>query len=219
MKKDIIPTVFALDKKIFLKKINLLSNFSKIIHIDFCDGKFVKTKTVSLKQCVEIKNFSNNIHFQIHLMAQEPLKYLEEILNFKIQKVFFHYEISKDKNNLLKIKKEFEKNNLKVGLVINPETKIDEIIPILSNFNYLMIMSVIPGAEGQEFDIKVLKKVKQLKTIYPNLYIQVDGGIKLEETKLLLENNCDGFCVGSFISSAQNPKKNYNNLLTIVKKT
>lgn len=219
MTKDIIPTIFALDKKIFDKKLTLLTKFSKTLHMDFCDGKFVKTNTIPLKECLEIKQYSNKIQFQIHLMAVDPLKYISEILELGIQKVFFHFEISKDKNKLLEIKNEFEKHNLNVGLVINPDTKIDEIISILSNFKFLMIMSVVPGAEGQSFDSNAVKKVKQLKSVYPNLYIQVDGGLKLEETELLNEAGCDGFCVGSFISSAPNPEQNYYNLLSIVKNT
>lgn len=217
--KDIIPTIFALDNQTFKKKLDILNKFSKTLHIDLCDGKFVKTKTVSLKDCKDIKKYTKNINFQIHLMVQDPLSYIQDIKQLGIQKVFFHFEIKSNSQDLLEIKKKFEKNNLQVGLVINPSTKVDDIIPIISNFKYLMIMSVVPGAEGQEFDYLSLKKVKQLKKIYPKLYIQVDGGIKEEETKFLLENGCDGFCVGSHISSSENPQKNYNNLLSIVNNT
>ena len=89
-KKEVIPTLFALDKENFNKKLTKIS-FSKKIHLDFMDGKFTQSSSILLNDMNEILNFKK-IDFEIHLMAYEPEQYIGKIKKLGIKKVLIQFE-------------------------------------------------------------------------------------------------------------------------------
>ncbi len=227
MKSKIIPTNFALNSEIFIKKLKIL-NFSKEIHIDFMDGIFTKNKSISIKEISNIisKNDFKNKYYEIHLMAFNPISYLDELIKTNITKVLFHIEAFYKENNLnyedliYSINK-FKKNNFKTFIVINPNSNIDSLNPILNYIDGIMFMSVEPGAEGQRFIKETLIKIKNIKNILKekeiNLPIQIDGGININNFQEIIESGIDIISIGSYISSNENPKKVYLELNSIIK--
>ncbi len=212
MIQKVIPTIFAPSVEIYKKKLDLLS-FSKSLHLDVCDGCFVNTKTFSLKYCSQ-KDFKNNL-VQVHLMVKSPLDYLEDCIRLNIDMVLIHREIFFDFDEFLKVKFEFENSGIKVALVLNPETKIEDSLPYIAQVSDVMIMSVIPGAERQSFIEEVLDKVRQLKLVKPGIVIQIDGGVNLETGKRSLKAGVNTLSVGSFISSSKTPKKHFTQLMKL----
>lgn len=209
MKQIISPTIFATTIDIYKKKLDLL-HFSKVIHLDICDGHFVKTKTISLSDCTT-SDFRNH-EVEVHLMVERPLNYLEDCVRLTISRVFIHKEIFFDINTFIEVKNSFEKQGINVALVLNPETQVEDALPFIGQVSQIMIMSVIPGAEGQSFMEHVLDKVRQIRVLKEDILIQIDGGINLETGALSLERGVDILSVGSFISSSQSPKKNFDSL-------
>ena len=214
MKPIVVPTIFALDKETFERKLKNVS-FSSRIHLDFMDGKFVEGVSIPLSQMSSIKNL--NHYFGLHLMAFEPHKYLKSILNLGIQKVLIHKKAYEKEEDLLKAKNKFKENNLEIFLVINPDVEIEEIVHLLNEFDGIMLMSVWPGKEGQEFIENTFNKIKEIRKIHPTIPIQVDGGINTSNIKELVDLEANILSVGSFISSADNPKENYKKLISIIK--
>lgn len=209
MIQKISPTIFATSIDIYKKKLELL-NFSKVIHLDICDGHFVKTKTINLKNCSDSDFLDHEV--EVHLMVEKPLNYLEDCVRLSISRVFIHKEIFFDIDTFIEVKNSFEKQGINVALVLNPETQVEDALPFIGQVNHIMLMSVIPGAEGQIFMEHVLDKVRQIRVLKEDILIQIDGGINLETGALSLERGVDILSVGSFISSSKNPKKNFDSL-------
>jgi ribulose-phosphate 3-epimerase len=172
------------------------------IHIDFMDGLFVNNECKNLDVFRIIKN-SSNTPIIAHLMVINPFEYVKKIINY-IDIFLFHFEIDDNLNDLIE---EIKKSKKQVGIAINPETEIDEIIPYLNEIDLILVMSVNPGWSGQEFLKNSIDKINELAQ-YKNKYdflIDIDGGINLINAKLL--KNTDILTSSSTILKAEDPNK------------
>lgn len=166
-----------------------------LIHIDVMDGKFVLNKTLSYQQ---METFLNDFPFDVHLMVQEPEEYIENYSNINPEYITFHYETG----DVLKHIQSIKSRNIKVGMSIKPDTKVEEIQEYLPYLDLVLIMSVEPGLGGQSFLENTFSKVDALYEIRKsknlNFQIEVDGGINPENISKL--KKCDILVVGSFIT-------------------
>ena len=120
----ISPSILASNNRIAsIEKLNNTS--AEHIHIDVMDGKFVPNTQFTIEEIKDIIKICNK-KIAVHLMVDNPINYIKELLNYNITYITFHKEIDKDINNLIDILKD---NNMKVGLSIKPNTKVSEIIP------------------------------------------------------------------------------------------
>ncbi len=170
------------------------------IHVDVMDGKFVNNTNINLDA---FKVLSENYKTPIiaHLMVINTIDYINKIIDY-IDYFLFHFENDEDK---LAIIKEVKAKNKKVGIAINPNTKILEIVPYLDKIDIVLVMSVFPGWSGQKFIDKTIEKINTLAE-YNNKFnfkIDVDGGINLENAKKL--KNTDILSSASTILKAKDP--------------
>ena len=174
------------------------------IHLDIMDGIFVNNESDMFDF---INNNVINKPLDIHLMVEDTLSYIEKYSKLKPNNITIHYEI---KSNLLESINLIKEKNIKVGLAINPDTNIDEIIKYLDKIDLLLIMSVIPGLGGQSY-IDVSNKLKQARLLQKqyNFVIEVDGGIKDNNISTI---DTDISVVGSFITSSDNFQQQINKL-------
>jgi len=215
MKSRIIPTLFALNKKEFDDKLEKLS-FLNELHIDLMDGKFVDNKSVDIKSIDKINEYKN-IDFQIHLMVNNPNNYFDKIKKYpNIKTVFLHIESFSHSSELEDSIIQFKDSHFKVGLVLNPDTRIQEIIMYLNEIDSIMLMSVYPGAEGQKFIVDVLDKVRELRKYGFIGNIQIDGGINNKTIVMSKFAGVNVFCVGSYVSGGDDTKEKYEKLLKLV---
>jgi ribulose-phosphate 3-epimerase len=212
MIQRIVPTIFAENIETLKKKFSLLY-FSPLIHLDICDSKFVKTQTIYLRDCLTFKNKNQKI--EVHLMVNNPLLYLNDCVKLGVIRVFIQREIFSSIEDFDEIKKQYNHKNIEVALVLNPETQVEDALMFLSRVRHTMIMSVVPGAEGQIFISNVLEKVRNIRIVLPEMTLQIDGGINFETGDLSLKSGVDVLSVGSFISSSKTPKKNYDKLMKL----
>lgn len=212
----IIPTIFATDKKTFIDKLEKLQ-FSEILHIDFMDGEFTDIKSVNFEVIKAIKKYSEK-YYEIHLMAYEPLKYLTKIKELGIKKVLIQEEVFKASEDIEKGIREFKEHEFEVFIVLNPTTTIDRIKPYCELIDGIMLMSVWPGREGQEFIETTYDKIKEIKDFVGEGFpIQIDGGVKDSNSKAIVGSGAQILCVGSYISGSNNPKNNYEILKKLTK--
>jgi len=172
------------------------------IHVDVMDGKFVNNTTNNLDVFKTLKE-TYETPIIAHLMVINPIEYVAKIVSL-IDIFLFHFEIDNDKTSIIE---EVKSKQKKVGIAINPETKISKIIPFLEKIDLVLIMSVNPGWSGQKFlpvTIKKLNKLAEYKRKYDFL-IDVDGGINPTNAKLL--KNTDILSSSSSILHAKNPNK------------
>lgn len=172
------------------------------IHIDVMDGKFLDTLNLNLEIFKVVKeNF--NIPILAHLMVVDPLNYINAIIDY-VYAFLFHFEIDTDITSVIK---EVKIHNKKVGLVINPVTKISDVLEYLSLLDIILVLGVNPGWSGQKFIPDTIIKVENLakyKTKY-NFLIDVDGGINPITAKMLVK--ADILTSASAILNADEPNK------------
>ena len=210
----LIPTNFSIRKKEFDEKLEKLK-FSRKIHIDFMDGVFTEKKSTKFSNMEKLKDYKYDS--EIHLMAHNPLKYLQSIIEFNFKKVLIHIEVFNTNMLLQKTIKSFKENNIKVFLVVDSNTSINVLFNFLKDINIkknisgVMFMGVKCGKEGQKFLQKTFLKVEKFKSFYPKIKVQVDGGVNDLNIKKI-KKVFDIISIGSFVSSSINPKKSFLNL-------
>lgn len=169
------------------------------MHIDIMDGEFVSNKTWNIDEISDILD-NTKVKKDIHLMVKDVKKYVDDFKVLKPCYITFHYEAI---NNVLDMIKYIKSLNIKVGLSIKPNTKVEEIIPYLSYLDLVLVMSVEPGLGGQKFIENSVYKIDELYKLRNNYnyhyVIEVDGGINNVTSKLC--KGADILVVGSFITS------------------
>ena len=175
-----------------------------MIHVDVMDGHFVPNLTIGPPVIKALKKQSSMI-FDVHLMISPVHKYIEAYSDAGADIITIHPEATDDLNSsILKIKE----LNKKVGVSLNPETKIDTIIEHLKKIDLVLIMSVNPGFGGQKFMPEVLGKVKKLSDIKEkqelNFDIEIDGGINFDNSKTAIEAGANILVSGTTIFKSNN---------------
>ena len=183
-----------------------------MIHVDVMDGHFVPNLTIGPPVIKALKK-KCSLKFDVHLMISSVHKYIEAYADAGADIITIHPEATNNlKASILKIKE----LNKKVGVSLNPESKIDLILDLLDHIDLVLIMSVNPGFGGQKFMPKVLNKIKDLKKIQIekniDFDIEIDGGINFDNCKIAIEAGANILVSGTtiFESNDGDIKKNIN---------
>ena len=219
MKKiQISPSILSADFSQLGKEIKKLENAgADMIHVDVMDGHFVPNLTIGPPVIKALKK-NSLLPFDVHLMISPVHKYIESYANAGADIITIHPEATNDLLGSINKIREFKK---KVGVSLNPETKIEIIKEHLDQIDLILIMSVNPGFGGQKFMPEVLNKVKKLDEIRKNsklnFVIEIDGGINFENSKLAIESGVDILVSGTTIFKNNNGdiKKNIDLLRSI----
>ena len=214
MKKiQISPSILSADFSQLGTEIKKLEKGgADMIHVDVMDGHFVPNLTIGppvikalRKQC--------SLKFDVHLMISPVHKYIESYAEAGADIITIHPEATENlEASILKIKQ----LNKKVGVSLNPESKIDLILDFLDKIDLVLIMSVNPGFGGQKFMPEVLEKIKKLRKIQDernlNFDIEIDGGINFENYKKAIDAGANILVSGTtiFKSNDGDIKKNIN---------
>ena len=158
-----------------------------MIHVDVMDGHFVPNLTIGPPVIKALKK-NCSIKFDVHLMISPVHKYIEIYSDAGADIITIHPEATEDLSASIKKIKDLKK---KVGVSLNPETKVSVIKDYLNEIDLVLIMSVNPGFGGQKFMPEVLDKIKELKNIQKknkiDFDIEIDGGINFENSKMQLK--------------------------------
>ena len=168
-------------------------------HLDIMDGHFVDNITMGPDMVSAIRK-GTDLRLDGHLMIERPDKYYKSFIDAGCDVLLIHYETPIEVGNFLK---KLDNENIKYGIVINPDTDIKKIYRFIPNCEIVLVMSVYPGFSGQKFIEKSLEKVRALrKYIDDNNYstkIEIDGGINYETGKLAAEAGADILVSASYI--------------------
>ena len=214
MKKiQISPSILSADFSQLGNEIKRLEEGgADMIHVDVMDGHFVPNLTIGPPVIKALRNQSS-LKFDVHLMISPVHKYIDAYANAGADIITIHPEATENLEDSIKKIKELKK---KVGVSLNPETKIDLIINFLDKIDLVLIMSVNPGFGGQKFMPEVLTKIKHLKKIQKdknlNFDIEIDGGINFDNCKIAIEAGANILVSGTTVFKSNNGdiKKNIN---------
>ena len=212
MKKiKISPSILSADFSQLGNEIKRLEEGgADMIHVDVMDGHFVPNLTMG-PPIIKVLRQYTKLPFDVHLMISPVHKYIKDYADAGADIITIHPEATEDlKESIYHIKN----LNKKVGVSLNPKTKIDLITDLLNEIDLVLIMSVNPGFGGQKFMPEVLEKIKKLKNIkdQKNLKfdIEIDGGINFDNNKLAIEAGANILVSGTtvFKNNDGNIKKN-----------
>ncbi len=213
MTKIIIsPSILSADFANLERDIQLVeNNGADWIHVDVMDGHFVPNITIGIPVVKSIKKVTK-LPLDVHLMIENPEKYIKDFANAGADILTFHYEAVK-KENIKNLISEIKELGVKAGLSIKPKTQPEEILEFLQDLDLVLVMTVEPGFGGQKFMEDCAEKIKLIKQHAPeNLYIQVDGGINAQTGKICTEFGANSLVAGSYIYKAENIKEAISSL-------
>jgi ribulose-phosphate 3-epimerase len=206
MKKiQISPSILSADFSQLGNEIKRLEEGgADLIHVDVMDGHFVPNLTIGPPVIKALKK-NCSIKFDVHLMISPVHKYIEAYADAGADIITIHPEATDDLSSSIKKIKDLRK---KVGVSLNPETKVSIIKDHLEQIDLVLIMSVNPGFGGQKFMPEVLDKIKELKNIQReqniDFDIEIDGGINFENSKIAIEAGANILVSGTTIFKSNN---------------
>ena len=206
---QIVPALITSDEnstndfkelKLKFKKLKpFLADFDNWVQIDITDGKFVSTETVISLE--DLRYFTEKANVEFHLMINRPEETIGEWARIGPKRIIVHIEAVEDMNELLNVCRE---KDVELGLALNPETPNVMIEPWINAVDLILFLGVHPGKGGQEFIPEVSGKIKSLRQNFPNVKIEVDGGIRAENIAELKNAGVNVFVVGSGILKSPN---------------
>lgn len=206
------PSILSADFANLERDIKLVErNGADWIHVDVMDGHFVPNITIGIPVVKSIKKVTT-LPLDVHLMIENPEKYIEDFTNAGADILTFHYEAVKNENIKPLITK-IKNFGLKAGLSIKPKTRPEEILEFLPDLDLVLVMTVEPGFGGQKFMADCAEKIKVIKQhATKNLFIQVDGGINAETGEICTKYGANSLVAGSYIYKAENIKESISSL-------
>lgn len=194
------PSILAADFCRLGEQLDAVSGAgAQYVHIDVMDGMFVPSISFGMPvlECVRKRT---GLFLDVHMMVGKPERYVEEFIRLGADGVTIHVEACDCIEQTLR---KIRQLGAKTGLAINPDTPIEEVLPYIYLVDMVLIMTVQPGFGGQKYITKCLDKIKNLRKIvnakYPNVKIEIDGGVRLENLKENLDAGADVIVTGSAV--------------------
>lgn len=193
----ISPSILSADFANLERDIKKVEKFgADWLHIDVMDGHFVPNITIGVPVVKSIKKITA-IPLDVHLMIENPERYIDSFAQAGADIITFHYEAANDIEKCIDLIKSF---NIKAGISIKPKTKPEVIFPYLNKLDLVLVMTVEPGFGGQKFMPDCAEKIPLIKEKAPeNLIIQVDGGINAETVRICTSLGADSLVAGNYI--------------------
>ncbi len=219
---EIIPAILPNDIQDIKKHLTEVMGISKWIQIDLCDGKFVESTTwpyngedalVFEKIMAEEEGlpYWDRFNFEGDLMVKDAHEKFDTFIKLGFGRIVFHLEAEGDIKDFSDFLEGIDMNTrdfIQIGVSIDERTDINEIKNFINYVDFIQVMGIGKiGVQGQEFDPKTITRVSEIKKLFPETKISIDGGVDTENAKLLKEAGADRLVVGSHIwNSGDIPK-------------
>ncbi len=215
MKHLVAPSILSADFLNLGKEIMMLNESeADMIHVDVMDGVFVPNISIGFPVIKSIKKISKK-PIDVHLMIQNPDNYIERFVEAGADYLSVHIESSIHLNRTIN---KIKSLNVKAGVALNPHTPVSLLEDIIEYVDLICLMSVNPGFGGQQFINNSLNKIVKLKSLIKktgsNAMIEIDGGVTLENSKILVEKGVDILVAGNTVFGATDA----SNVISLLKK-
>lgn len=192
----ILPSLLMCDFGDLRGEVERLSQAgARVLHLDVMDGHFVPNLTYGMPIVAGLRRHTD-MPLDVHLMISDPLGYAKQFVDSGADLITFHVEAVQDP---IEVAGKIRDLGVAVGVALNPETPIESVIPVAAECDMVLVMSVKAGFGGQAFNPVALEKLKRLRKQFPDLLLQIDGGIHGKTIGQAHQAGCDLFVVGSAI--------------------
>lgn len=198
----ICPTVTAYDPESYQDQIETIKSFARRIHLDFMDATMTDKSSVGL----DLMTYPSFMEVDIHLMSNNPDKYLDKMIKMKPKTVIIHFESSTDH---MLYAANLHRAGISAGLALLQQTTVAEAEQVIHSFDQVLIFSGHLGYHGGVADLKLLSKVAEVKDTHSLAEIAWDGGINDQNAVGLVRGGVDILNVGGFIHGSPDPKEAY----------
>jgi ribulose-phosphate 3-epimerase len=196
------------------------------LHVDVMDGHFVPNISFGIPAVKATKKHTKDFSYTLpvidqseapvektgafldcHLMVANPQQWLPIFAEIGVHGYTFHYEAVGNQDDCVELLKDIKARGIRSGIALKPGTSVDVLTPeIIAQTDMVLIMTVEPGFGGQKFMSDMMPKVKTLRTKYPSLLIQVDGGIDVNTISIVAEAGANVIVSGSGVFGAESPE-------------
>ena len=217
---ELSPSLLSADFTNLKSDIEILDKSGvKYLHLDVMDGMFVPNISFGPMIIKQLRPLTNMV-FDVHLMIEDPDRYVQSFKDAGADILTVHYEACKHLHRTISYIKSL---GMKAGVSLNPATNIDVLDYVLEDLDLVLVMSVNPGFGGQSFIPSALDKIKNLKEKIKernlNVKVEVDGGVKTTNVKDVVEAGADLIVSGSDVfADKENRIKAYNDIFNNYKK-
>ncbi|MBS5395431.1 MAG: ribulose-phosphate 3-epimerase [Clostridium sp.] len=200
----IAPSILASDFSRLGEQIQMITQAgADWIHLDVMDGLFVPNITFGAPVIKAVKPYSD-LPFDVHLMIQNPKRYIEDFCKAGADIISFHVEAEEDVIGTIE---KIVACGAKPALAVKPNTSVETVFPYLDKLYMVLVMTVEPGFGGQKYMADMMPKVEQLKQKAPHLLVQVDGGIGVDTIASSAKAGVDICVAGTSVFRASCPKQ------------
>jgi ribulose-phosphate 3-epimerase len=207
----IIPAILEKDALGFHDRVTAVLSLPAVkrVQVDFADGQFVENSTYPID---EFELLPPQIHWEAHLMVNRPYNFID-YHSKGFNTIIFHYEAFPDDQLRQGVIANIKALGMEVGMAINPETSVEVVRPFADSLDRITLLSVIPGKQGGQFIPESFNRIKQIREFFPHGILEVDGGIKIDTVKTLMEAGASDLAVGSGLFLADDVGERYQLLV------
>lgn len=201
---EIVPAIMPKDHAEFINLLRRLEPHAPCIQIDILDGEFVEgeaaTWPYTTENPVELPR-SEKVEFEVDLMIHEPERVVAQWSDAGAKRIIVHVESTQALDEIIDMLGQKES---KLGLAINTTTPLETLAPYIGRIDFVQCMGIAHiGKQGEPFDDRVIVNLRALHAEYPDLALSVDGGVRLENAKELVEAGANRLVSGSAILKSE----------------
>ncbi|MFK7758478.1 MAG: ribulose-phosphate 3-epimerase [Phycisphaerales bacterium] len=171
-----------------------------LLHVDIMDGHFVPNLSMGPAVCGSLRNHLPDAYLDVHLMVSDPEAYFKPFAQAGANLLSFHIEVCNSEHHARELCRQIQDLGVHTGIVINPPTNVERILPVVDAFDLVLVMSVNPGFGGQAFIPDVLDKGRRISAeLNEHQRLEIDGGINLETASEARDAGFDVLVAGSAV--------------------
>ena len=199
----IVPAILTDQREDLQTLLNRAEQFAEYVQIDFMDGSFVPSRSVSP---ADLQGITTSLACEAHLMVERPAEYLHDLAAFGFRRIIFHFEANTNPESLITA---IKKHGCEAGIALNPNTDVRHVDHLVSRVDAVLFLSVNPGFYGSAFIPAVLDKIQQFRKSHPSTVVGIDGGVALDNVVDIKMAGVTYACVGSRIMLDEKPGERY----------
>jgi ribulose-phosphate 3-epimerase len=196
---EILPAILACNPQEYLRRLQIAETLAEWVQVDIEDQKFAPVKTIGADV---VASYPTKLKIEAQLMVTQPENWIDDFVKAGVQRIVVPVE---NTAGLTEVINHIKNHGIQVGVSLNPETPIEEVQHLISDLDLVLAMTVHPGPSGQEFVPEVLPKIAALHKNYPELNIEVDGGIDSQTAGQVVKAGANILVAGSSIFDTRDP--------------